>query len=224
MNLKPLLDLIAKGESGAAGYDAMYFPAERALGKHKLSTMSLNDIRALQERMKKYGSSACGRYQFLQKTLDATRKTMSLTGIETWTPQLQDTMAITLLNNRGLGSFMLGTMSREAFANNLAKEWASLPVVTAIKGAKRQLTPGYSYYDGDGLNKALHTPGAVLEALDALKASALPSPIPDVEPPPAPIPAPPKEGFQKPSLQQTMIFIMAAVVAGVVALLSKCSG
>lgn len=51
------------------------------------------------------------------------------------------------MNRRGLGSYKSGKMSAEAFANNLAKEWAGLPVVSGPK-------KGRSYYAGDGLNGA----------------------------------------------------------------------
>ncbi len=42
---------------------------------------------------------------------------------------------------------MEGKLSLENFANNLAHEWAGLPLITGPNAGK-------SAYDGDGLNKA----------------------------------------------------------------------
>ena len=69
-------------------------------------------------------------------------------------------MALALLERRGLSKYKAGKISAEQFGNNLAKEWASFPVVT---GSKR----GRSYYAGDGLNKA-HL--GVSEVMDVVKA------------------------------------------------------
>lgn len=210
--LAPLLTLIASKESGKEGYNAIYAPAIKIVGRPTLTTMSLDKIRALQERMVPSRSTALGRYQFIRNTFDATRKAMGLPGSTLWSEDVQDAMAIYLLRQRGLDDFLTGKMSRETFANNLAKEWASLPVVTAIKGAKRQLQPGQSYYSGDGLNKAFHKPEEVLACIDALKRAP-----PDVEqsttvPGPYVPPEPPKPPY-KPSIQVVMLVIGGAVAA-----------
>ena len=177
---KKLLDLIGSKEA-PKGYDQIYTKAEGLVGKPKLTIMSLDQVRALQEKMAPSGSTACGRYQFIRATFDATRKAMGLPGYTVWIPQVQDGMAEYLLVKRGLNKFITGEISREAFANNLAMEWASLPVVTPIRGQSRHLIPGQSFYAGDGLNKALHSPKDVLEILDAIKlvpsVSVSPSPV-----------------------------------------------
>ena len=56
-------------------------------------------------------------------------------------------LAIALIEGRGLNRYMEGKLSLENFANNLAHEWAGLPLVTGPNTGK-------SAYDGDGLNKA----------------------------------------------------------------------
>ena len=53
-------------------------------------------------------------------------------------------------------------MSTEDFANNIAKEWASMPVVT---GAAK----GKSYYGGDGINKSLVSVDAFLDAVRSVR-------------------------------------------------------
>jgi len=168
--MKALLNAIGSKEA-PRGYNQIYTPAEKIVGFPKLTKMTLAEIRSLQGRMLKGGSAstAVGRYQFLRKTLDATRKAMGVPLTAVWTPDLQDRMAVHLMENRGLNQYLAGKMTRETFANSLAKEWASLPVVTRIKGQKRMVNPGESFYAGDGLNAALHDPAHILKLVDALK-------------------------------------------------------
>lgn len=175
--LRALLDCIGQAEAGKRGYDALYLPAERKLGRHALTRMTLGEVQALQVRMKKSGSSACGRYQFLHKTLGGLMRLLRLKSSERFTPALQDRLAVHLMIGRGLHRFIAGSISAEEFANGLAQEWASLPVVTPINGKR----VGQSYYAGDGLNHALVKPGTILLLLNGLVASP-----PDVEPLPKP--------------------------------------
>ncbi|MCE2843167.1 MAG: hypothetical protein LW689_10520, partial [Novosphingobium sp.] len=130
----------------------------------------------------------------------------------------QDALAIALLKRRGLDKYLSGALTVKQFCNELAKEWASLPVVSG-KGK------GRSYYHGDGLNAALVDVAPFLAAVAAVKpepvdgrkrpvsktqpvlvaVSAPPPPPPaDVPRPPAPppdvvgpdpVPAPPSGGF-----------------------------
>ena len=224
--MKALLDAIGAKEA-PRGYDQIFGWAEanKDIGRVTLTAMTLDQIRALQTKMLNVGSpsTACGRYQFLRKTLDATRMAMGVPGSAKWTPALQDEMALHLMRGRGLDKYLAGRMSREAFANNLAMEWASLPVVTRIKGQQRMVDPGESYYAGDGLNKSFHDPGDILKLVDALKADAgkpvLPPVSPPVPPAPGPEPLPPgvpsAEGY-KPSIQ-TVMLILAAIGAAIAA-------
>ncbi len=53
-------------------------------------------------------------------------------------------------------------------------EWASLPVLTATKGAHRQVVRGQSYYAGDGLNKSLVKPERVEDVLRAVRTGRAP--------------------------------------------------
>jgi hypothetical protein len=66
------------------------------------------------------------------------------------------------MKGRGLDLYLRGSIDEYAFCNNLAKEWASLPVVS---GPKR----GSSYYGGDGLNKALVAVEPFLEVVRNMK-------------------------------------------------------
>lgn len=64
---------------------------------------------------------------------------------------------------------MAGKISRTEFGKRLAQEWASFPVLAPVQGAHRKLKRGQSYYAGDGVNKALVTPGKVEAVLIAVK-------------------------------------------------------
>lgn len=174
--LKALLDAIGKHEA-PKGYGQIYGGAKGVPKDTDVSKMKLKDVQALQRRMIAAGSksTASGRYQFIKNTLNATIAEMGLTGEEVWGPDLQDQMALHLVTKRGLSKYLDGQMGREDFANNLAKEWASLPVVNKQWNGKRWVEAGQSYYAGDGLNKAFHPVSDVLKLVDALKEEAVTS-------------------------------------------------
>lgn len=188
--LKALLDAIGAREA-PKGYGQIYAGARGVPRDTDVSKLTLKGVLDFQQRMLAGGSAstACGRYQFLRKTLQATMLQMGLGGAELWGPELQDRMAVHLMENRGLSNYLARSLSREDFANNLAKEWASLPVVTAIFNGTRTVQPGQSYYAGDGLNASFHKVGEILALLDGLRKA--PQPVPVSPPPVAPAPAAP---------------------------------
>lgn len=97
-----------------------------------------------------------------------------------FSPDLQDRMGYHLLKRRGYAAFIAGKITRSEFGKRLAQEWASLPVLVPMKGAKRLINRGQSYYAGDGVNKSLTKPEQLEDILDvALKAgNKLPTPAP----------------------------------------------
>lgn len=195
-NLRRLLDFIGAIETAppTGNYNALY---GEATARGDLSQFSLNRIIELQTERLRQGvkSTAIGKYQFLRQTLRDLMRQLGLTGEELFTPDLQDRLATTLLERRGLNMWLDGRLSDEGFANNLAMEWASLPVVTPMRGAHRQLEPGQSYYAGDALNRALTTPMEVMDTLRRTRAEneRPPDAPPDVDP--APPVEPPPGGF-----------------------------
>ena len=208
VEISNLLSAIRKHEA-PKGYGQVYSGA-KGVGKNAdVSKMTLDGVLNFQTTMLAKGSAstACGGYQFLRKTLKATIAEMGLKGSEVWTPELQDRMAVYLMQKRGLGEYLDGTLSAEQFANNLSKEWASLPVVSKIKGPNKRalLLPGQSYFSGDGLNKSFHEPSAIMALVSAVKAPRKPaqpvSPVPapvaakDEAKPPVAVPAPVRGGF-----------------------------
>ena len=76
----------------------------------------------------------------------------------------------------------------------LAKEWASFPVPSRMRGAHRTVERGQSYYAGDGLNKALIGPDVVWLACEAARTATV------VEPKPEPVPKPEEPIISEPEL------------------------
>ena len=141
-----LLDLVGEIESNN-NYNAYYNNSQN--DSVKFTDMSINEVLDWQNDYVGQGSvsSAVGKYQIIRKTLKSLVKEMGLTGSEKFDELQQDRMAKTLLNRRGFNKFKTGKLSLEGFANNLAKEWAALPVF----GGDNH---GLSYYAKDNINKA----------------------------------------------------------------------
>jgi muramidase (phage lysozyme) len=154
--MRQLLDFIAEHESeGAArrlnisAYDVIWGGIK---GMHRapkpLTQMTIREVLAWQDRIDPlYRSEAAGRYQILEDTLRGLYVEAGMTLDSKFDKAGQDRLAVALLKRRGLDKFLHGYLSVNKFCNELAKEWASLPVVDGPK-------KGRSYYAGDGLNAA----------------------------------------------------------------------
>ncbi|WP_026618348.1 muramidase (phage lysozyme) [Ensifer sp. WSM1721] len=198
-----LLDFIRAtevGRSDRASYDVIYGHNQDKLAK-ALTAMTYGEVvDAQKDWSKEFGSSAAGGYQFLKATLQAlARENLSeIGGAMLFTPDLQDRLGYKLLVKRGYAKFIVGQISLVEFAENLAMEWASLPVLKATKGHKRQVKRGQSYYAGDGLNKALVKPEKVEAMLKlVLDAARRPQEV-EEDAAPVPIPVPRSEPQRKP--------------------------
>ena len=165
MNVKPLLDFIANPESGG-DYNIVWGgikPQDRP--KRRLVEMTIADVLSWQESIDaKYRSEAAGRYQIMEDTLRPLPPAAGLLPSALFNEKNQDALATVLLRRRGLDRFISGAISAEDFANNLAKEWASLPVVAGPK-------KGRSFYAGDGLNKSHVSVADFLAAVNSVKAA-----------------------------------------------------
>ena len=184
-----LLAFIRKTEVGRddrASYDVIYDYKQSRLAK-PLTSMTYGDIIDQQRKWSKnHGSSAAGAYQFLRATLiDLAKANPSISGADLFKPELQDQLGYQLLLRRGYDLFIAGQIDRTEFGKRLAQEWASFPVLSAVKGASRDLKRGQSYYAGDGLNKALVSPEKVESVLDQVKIAGR---LAVVKPKPAPEP------------------------------------
>lgn len=167
-----VLDLIAKGESaaGAEGYTSVY-PGKK---EPSLIQMTLAEVDRYQSQRisQGVGSSAVGRYQFIQGTLRSAVGILKVDPLRTrYTPQIQDSLILSILKSyRKLDEWKAGNYPTDKFMIKLAQEFASMPVPYAMQGhKKRPLQKGQSYYAGDGLNKANHDPDTVFRELEDIR-------------------------------------------------------
>lgn len=147
--LSNVLDVIGAGEGGPAGYNAYYGGIKSAHAPPKqLTKMTVGEVLAWQDSIDPlYRSEAAGKYQIMEDTLrDMVARGVVSTG-ETFSENTQDKLGVALMQRRGLSRYQSGEISAETFVNNLAKEWAGIPVATG-KNA------GRSYYDGQNGNSA----------------------------------------------------------------------
>jgi muramidase (phage lysozyme) len=140
-----------------------------------LTKMTVDEIIASSDRWRKlFGttSGAAGAYQIIKPTLVMLKKDLHLSGNEKFTPDLQDRMCDKLLAKRGLAAFLRGDISPTEFGNNLAREWASFPLLSPGKRGNVSLQRGQSYYDKFAGNSALVTAEKVETVLDAIRTPA----------------------------------------------------
>lgn len=156
---KPVLHkMVAKAETNGR-YNALF--GDKGVDEVDLSRLPVHDVIALQKaRNKRTGleSSAAGAYQFMHYTLNDLKKGGKITGDELFTNDLQDELAMHLMERRGFSKYLKGNMTKETFINNLSKEWAGLPNMQ-----------GMSSYAGVGSNKATVSLPEVFHTLDALR-------------------------------------------------------
>lgn len=175
-----LLNFIFTTETGRRRpdcFEVIFAHAERHLPK-PLTSMTIDEvIKQGNWRYKRFGSSAAGAAQFMKATLQGFKTQGVVSGRELFNAHMQIKLATLLLERRGLKKYLAGRMSLTTFGNNLAKEWASFPVLSDVKGAHRYLKRGETYYAGDKLNKALVSPALVEELLKSLKAQKKPSKV-----------------------------------------------
>lgn len=191
-----LLDFIAKLETnrqGQAAYETIigYRNEKPGTLPKPITEMTLEELLAEQRRWVKNlraPSGAAGRYQIIRSTLLSLIEQMKVPLDVKFTPDLQDRFGFALLQRRGWGQFAATKMPLRAFGNNLAKEWASFPVLSDLTGAHREVKRGESYYAGDGINASLarasEAEAVLAEVLNELTRSpAEPTPQP-IDPPP----------------------------------------
>lgn len=169
-----LTALIRKTETGktdpAVQYETLIGHNQHRLSK-PLTDMSVDEIIASSDTWRKsFGttSGAAGAYQIIKSTLVQLKKDLGLTGHEKFTSALQDRMGELLCRKRGADQFLAGKLTLTAFGNNLAREWASFPVLSATKRGEQAIKRGQSYYDKFAGNSALITPAVVEQTLNQM--------------------------------------------------------
>lgn len=151
--------LLAKGEAGAADYNAVNRGAagSYASGMENLVNMTVGQVQAAQ---KNHRFNAAGRYQVIGPTLDSAVADMGLTGNEKFDKSLQDRIFEQYLigsKRPEIGDYITGKSNdRHAALLGMSKEWASVA----------DPDTGLSHYGDAGKNKASISPGAAGAALD----------------------------------------------------------
>jgi muramidase (phage lysozyme) len=183
-----ILKLIRGTETGRldrTAYDTIFGHNEAKLTK-PVTAMTVDELQHWQPGFtKSFGSSASGAYQFMLATLKDLEQTLNLTGDEVMTIELQDRLGFQLLLRRGYQAWADGNVSTDTFMIGLAREWASFPVPSRMKGAHRIVQRGETYYAGDKLNKALLGPDKVWLTLEAARdatAEPVEPPVPVAKP------------------------------------------
>jgi muramidase (phage lysozyme) len=128
-----------------AGYNQIYSD-DGTKQELDLANMTIDEVIANQTSRISAGSasSATGGLQIMRDTLLDLKKDLGLTGQEFFDEETQLALGLALLERRGLSKFRSGALTADQFADNLAMEWAALP-----------LSNGKSYYSKVGRNRAL---------------------------------------------------------------------
>ena len=110
--------------------------------KKQLTSMTINEVLQYQNS-RGTNMKAAGKWQIMPNTLRGLKKSMNLTGEELFTPEMQDRMAFELaMNRKGYRQFANATGDEKlalmgAAQNDLAKEWASMPMANDAEGMNR---------------------------------------------------------------------------------------
>ena len=190
-----LLDFIGRAETGKPdpeAYGVIVFYKQDRLPK-PLTEYTLTELLAAQKTwIKNWKGSAAGKYQIIRKTLLGLVDQLGIPGDAKFSPDLQDRLGYRLLTTRGWQAFTSGQVTLNAFALSVAKEWASMPVLSTVQGAHRVVHRGESYYAGDGVNKSQSKAEAFEAVLNAARGTKA-----DPKPAPAPVPQPTVEDYEE---------------------------
>ena len=169
-----LFDKIVGGESD--DYDTVYYKSKIKPPK-PITKMTVGEVRDWQDRSVAAGSksSAAGRFQIIRKTMDSLINRGVLSSDDVFDETTQRRAYEALLDGRGFSKIksqiQSATSEKDKVAlakrlqNNLAMEFASIPVATSIKKGsygkwpKTDLVPGDTFYKdpaNPNLNKAQH--------------------------------------------------------------------
>jgi len=162
---------IAKGEAvaGADPYTSLW----PGTSEPSLIQMTCAEVQRFQtQRINSgYASSACGRYQFIKRTLTGAIEILGIDPLTTrYTGDVQDALIIGILKRyRKLNEWLEGSYATDRFMIKLAQEFASMPVPYRLQGQSRIVQKGQSYYAGDGLNRANHDPDTLYQELEEIR-------------------------------------------------------
>ena len=164
----PVLDLIAKYEGGAAGWDSMY-PNTELKGASK---MTISDVAS-------QATGAVGMYQNLPRFLNERARAVGLDPKKDIYNKKNQTKIAEYLIGRGQAQVTPDMMRNNPAKamENLSRVWAAIPVPGDMQGHFREVSKGESYYAGDGVNKAHITPEMMYKAMSNVNGRPIKSEI-----------------------------------------------
>ena len=148
-----ILDTIYKYESG--GNFNRWVSGFKGSPNQDLTKMSVSEVLEAQLRsVRNGGGSAAGAGQVIHPTLMGLLKNGVVNAEDQFNEDTQNKIFSHLLEQRGYSKWVNGDLSTQKFGNNIAKEWAAMPLLEdTYKGAK-QVNRGSSYHAGVGDNQA----------------------------------------------------------------------
>ena len=164
------LDFIGKGEGK---YTSVNRGAKFGYGAKNIANLTKMTVAEVYRRQRNMEFNAAGKFQIVRDTMPSIIKGMGLTGNELFDEAMQERMGVWLAFHKRpqLGAYIKGKHSdRTKAGNEAAREWASLPVLSASLATKvgkkiyhsRRGATAYS----DGVNRASHKPEEVERQLD----------------------------------------------------------
>ena len=164
--LKPLMDLIAKGEGDYNSVNRGY-AGDTPGGIQGITGQTFENYTVRQVMdMQRSSLYAVGRYQFIPSTLRWAVRHSSVDELDMFTPEVQDRLMATLviLKRPAVGAYLRGDHDLLGWAlNELAKEWASI-----------EYRNGRSYYSVGG-NRAKISRAEVSSVLQTIKSTWQPT-------------------------------------------------
>lgn len=163
MRLRPLMDLIARGEGD---YNAVNRgrAGDTPGGIQGLKGLTFENFTVAQViALQRSELFAVGRYQFIPSTLRFALRHSSVDELDMFTPDTQDRLMAALIfyKRPAIGAFLRDDHDLLGWAlNELAKEWASI-----------EYRSGRGFYDHVGGNRALVTRQEVSIVLQEIKSS-----------------------------------------------------
>ncbi len=139
---KWLLDIIWEWESGG-NYNALW--PDKNQDKIKFTDMTIKEVLAFQKKYTDWWkkSSAVWKYQFIRKTLKRLCEKYSISLNENFSPEIQDKLALSYLEELWLEKFKKWKISASKLQNRISGVWAVI-----------QKTDGKWTYDDDWINKS----------------------------------------------------------------------
>jgi hypothetical protein len=148
-----ILDTIYKYESN--GNFNRWVSGFKGSPNADLTKMSVLEVLEAQSRsVKNGGGSAAGAGQVIHPTLMGLVNKGVVNAEDQFNENTQNKIFAHLLEQRGYSKWANGDLSTQKFGNNIAKEWAAMPVLQDTYRGKKQVNRGSSYHAGVGSNKA----------------------------------------------------------------------